>query len=122
MQRFKNILAYVDPVLDEHPPLARGVRPARQNTANLTAMINTVSSEGVFHCTFFGSIDMSLLRKCPAPLWLMTPGELEAFRRILVSLYLNVDNEIKHKLGMTLLTLATSLNEMDGAPLMIVHA
>jgi hypothetical protein len=38
MQRFKNILAYVNLALDAHPALARGVRLARQNNANLTAM------------------------------------------------------------------------------------
>lgn len=195
MQRFKNILAYVDLALDEHPALARGVRLARYNDASLTAMtaidehpaqahailrsihlkdaletiereyreqleqivqpyreaglavetviahgstfieviraalnrqhdlvIKAVSSEGIYHRTFFGSTDMHLLRKCPTPLWLIKPGEPEAFRQILVPLDPNMDEGIKHDLGMKLLKLATSLAEMDGAELMIVHA
>ena len=195
MQRFKNILVYVDLALEEHPALARGVRLALHNNANLTAMtvieeypeqahailrsihiknalevieheyreqleqrvqpfrdaglavetvvahgstfievirtalqrqhdlvIKTVSSEGIFHRTFFGSIDMHLLRKCPTPLWLIKPGEPEAFRRILVPLDPNMENGIKHELGVNLLKLATSLAEMDGAEMMIVHA
>ncbi|WP_339910641.1 universal stress protein [Symmachiella dynata] len=195
MRRFKNILTYVNLSLDEHPALERGVRLARHNNANLTAMtvieeypaqahallrsihledaletierenreqlerivqpirdaglavetvvahgstfieviraalqrqhdlvIKTVSSEGVFHRTFFGSIDMHLLRKCPTPLWLIKPGEPEAFRQILVPLDPNMEDAVKHDLGIDLLTLATSLVEMDSAELMIVHA
>ena len=195
MQRFKNILTYVNLASDEHPALARSVRLARHNNGSLTAMtvieehpaqahallrsihledaletiereyreqlellvqpvrdagldvqtvvthgstfieviravlqrqhdlvIKTVSSEGIFHRTFFGSIDMHLLRKCPIPLWLIKPGEPESFRQILVPLDPNTDDAIKYGVGMNLLTLATSLAEMDDAELMIVHA
>lgn len=195
MQRFKNILAYVNLALDEHPALARGVRLARHNAAKLTVMtvieehpaqadailrsihvkdaletvehaygeqleqlvqpirdngldietvvkhgntfvevvratlqrqhdlvIKTVSSEGIFRRTFFGSTDMHLLRKSPTPLWLIKPGEPETFRRILVPLDPNKDHAVKGELGMNLLKLATSLAEMDGAELLIVHA
>lgn len=195
MQRFKNILAYVNLALDEHPALGRGARLARHNNAKLTVMtvideyseqahtilrsihledaldtvereyreqlenmvqpvrdngldvetvvrhgstfveviraalqhqhdlvIKTVSSEGIFHRTFFGSTDMHLLRKCPTPLWLIKPGEPDAFRQILVPLDPNMEHGIKHDLGMNLLKLATSLAEMDGAEMMIVHA
>ncbi|MCA9020536.1 MAG: hypothetical protein KDA74_10360 [Planctomycetaceae bacterium] len=38
MQRFKNILSYVNLALDEHPALERGVRLARHNNARLTVM------------------------------------------------------------------------------------
>lgn len=195
MQRFKNILAYVNLALDEHPALTRGARLARQNNGTLTAMtvieehpaqahailrsihvtnalesiereyreqleqlvqpirdtglvvetvvaygsafieviraalqrqhdlvIKTVSTEGIFHRTFFGSIDMHLLRKCPTPLWLIKPGEPDAFRRILVPLDPNIEDGIKLDLGMNLLKLATSLATLDEADLTIVHA
>lgn len=152
MQRFKNILAYVDLALDEHPTLARGVRLARHNDASLTAMtviderpaksnailrsiqlkdaletiereyrqqleqlvqpyrdaglvvetvvahgstfievirtahqrqhdlvIKTVSSEGIYHRTFFGSTDMHLLRKCPPRCGLLNPESPKRF-------------------------------------------
>jgi nucleotide-binding universal stress UspA family protein len=195
MQRFKNILTYVNLALEQHPALARGVHLAQHNNATLTAMtvidehpaqahailrsihvrdalatierqyheqleqlvqpvrdagldvetvvahgstfievirtatqrghdlvIKTVSSEGIFHRTFFGSVDMHLLRKCPTPLWLIKPDEPETFRRILVPLDPNMENGIKHDLGMNLLKLATSLAEIDRAEMMIVHA
>jgi nucleotide-binding universal stress UspA family protein len=96
------------------------IRAALQREHDL--VIKTVSSEGIFHRTFFGSIDMHLLRKCPTPLWLIEPGEPEAFRRILVPLDPNMENGIKHDLAMNLLKLATSLAEMDAAELMIVHS
>ncbi len=85
-------------------------------------VIKTVSSEGIFQRTFFGSTDMHLLRKCPAPLWLIKAGEPETFRRILVPLDPNMEDGVKHDLGVNLLKLATSLAEMDGAELLIVHA
>lgn len=85
-------------------------------------VIKTVSSEGIFHRAFFGSTDMHLLRKCPTPLWLIKAGEPEAFRRILVALDPNMEDGIKHDLGMNLLKFTTSLAEMDGAEMMIVHA
>jgi|TARA_R110000868_G_scaffold320720_3_gene581684 nucleotide-binding universal stress UspA family protein len=195
MQRFKNILSYVNLALDEHPALERGVRLARHNNARLTVMtvieehpaqahtilrslhvkdaletieheyrdqlnklvqpvrdagfavdtvvaygstfieiirltlkhrhdlvIKSVSSEGIFHRTFFGSTDMHLLRKCPTPLWLIKPEEPGTFRRILVPLDPTLEDGTKHDLGMNLLKLATSLAEMDGADLMIIHA
>jgi len=115
-----------DAGLDVETAVARGstfievIRAALQREHDL--VIKTVSSEGIFHRTFFGSTDMHLLRKCPTPLWLIEPGEPEAFRRILVPLDPNMGNGIKHDLGMNLLKLATSLAEMDGAELMIVHA
>ena len=84
-------------------------------------VIKTVSSEGIFQRTFFGSTDMHLLRKCPAPLWLVKAGEPEAFHRILVPLDPNMEDGIKHELGVNLLKLASSLAEMDGAELMIAH-
>jgi nucleotide-binding universal stress UspA family protein len=96
------------------------IRAALQHQHDL--VIKTVSSEGIFHRTFFGSIDMHLLRKCPTPLWLIEPGEPDAFRRILVPLDPNMEYGVKHDLGMNLLKLATSLAEMDGAELMIIHA
>lgn len=96
------------------------IRAALQREHDL--VIKTVRSEGIFHRTFFGSIDMHLLRKCPTPLWLIEPGEPEAFRRILVPIDPNMEDGIKHDLGMKLLKLATSLAERDGAELMIVHA
>lgn len=195
MQRFKNILAHVNPASDVQPALERGVSLAWHNSAKLTAIavveeyliqthailrsihpsdaletlgleyrlqlekivqpyrdaglaintivargnvfleviraaigrnhdlvIKTVMSEGIFHRTFFGSTDMHLLRKCPTPLWLIRPGEPGAFRRILVSLDPDMQDGIKHELGMKLLALATSLADMDKAEIMIVHA
>lgn len=85
-------------------------------------VIKTVRSEGIIQRTFFGSTDMHLLRKCPTPLWLIKPGEPETFRRILVPLDPDREDAIKHELGINLLKLGTSLAEMDGAELMVVHA
>jgi nucleotide-binding universal stress UspA family protein len=117
---------YCDAGLDVETVVAHGstfveiIRAALQRHHDL--VIKSVSSEGIFHRTFLGSVDMHLLRKCPTPLWLIKPGEPETFRRILVPLDPAIENGIKHDLGMNLLRLATSLAEMDGAELMIVHA
>lgn len=115
-----------EPGLDVETEVATGstfvevIRTALRNKHDL--VIKTVSSEGIFQRTFFGSTDMHLLRKCPAPLWLLEPGEPESFRRILIPLDANNEHAIKHQLGMDLLKIGTSLAERDGAELMIVHA
>lgn len=96
------------------------IRAAIQRQHDL--VIKTVGSEGMFRRTFFGSTDMHLLRKCPTPLWLIKPGEPEAFQRILVPLDPDMENGVKHDVGMNLLKLSSSLAEMDSAELMIVHA
>ncbi len=85
-------------------------------------LIKTVGSEGIFHRTFFGSTDMHLLRKCPAPLWLIKAGERTSFRRILIPLDPNMEHGVKLAVGMNLLKLGISLAKMDGAELLIVHA
>ncbi len=110
----------VDIVVTHGSTFVEVIRAALQRQHDL--VIKSVSSEGIFHRTFFGSIDMHLLRKCPTPVWLIKPGEAEAFRRILVPLDPNMEDGIKLDLGMTLLKLGTSLAEMDGAEVMVVHA
>lgn len=85
-------------------------------------VIKSVSSKGLCDRTFFGSTDMQLLRNCPTPLWLIKSGEPESFRRILVPLDPNMEDGVKFALGFDLLSLATSLAEIDGAELMIVYA
>jgi nucleotide-binding universal stress UspA family protein len=74
----------------------------------------------------FGSDDMSLLRKCPCPVWLIKPGKKKNFKRILVSL--NVDDafsdsekKARHALNLQLLELASSLALADFAQLHIAH-
>jgi nucleotide-binding universal stress UspA family protein len=85
-------------------------------------VVKMISTEGVFERAFFGSTDLHLLRKCPKPLWLIKPGEPETFRRIAVALDPNMEDAIKFELGFDLLTLGTSLAEMDSAELLVVHA
>ena len=120
MQPVRDAGLAVETVVAHGSTFIEVIRAAIQRQHDL--VIKTVSSEGIFHRTFFGSIDMHLLRKCPTPLWLIKPGEPEAFRQILVPLDPNMEDSIKYGLGINLLTLATSLAEVDGAELMIVHA
>ena len=110
----------VDTLVAHGSTFVESIRAALQRQHDL--VLKTVNSEGLVHRTFFGSTDMHLMRKCPTPLWLIKPGEPETFRRILVPLDPNSEDGIKRDLGMSLLNLATSLAEMDGAELLIVHA
>jgi hypothetical protein len=99
---------------------AEVIRTAQRRQNDL--VMKTANSHGVLDRTFFDSTDMHLLRKCPVPLWLINPGGSLSVRLILVSLDPNNEHPVKHRLGMELLKIATSLAEMEGAELLIVHA
>jgi universal stress protein E len=75
----------------------------------------------------FGSDDMHLLRKCPCPVWLLTPDAPAAYRRILAAVDVNdayTPNELdsRRALNQQVLELAVSLAQSEGAELHVVHA
>lgn len=67
------------------------------------------------------SEDMHLLRKCPCPVWILN-SRLEArSRRILAAVDPDPDDPARDKLNHTILELATSLAETDGARVDVVN-
>ena len=84
----------------------------------------------------FGSIDMSLLRSCPCPAWLVKPGQGDQpYAQILAPVdpapppdetdVLNIKPNLNPKdaaLDVTILDLASSLAESEGAELHVLHS
>lgn len=70
----------------------------------------------------FGSTDMSLLRKCPAPVWILKREATRPFSRILAAVDPTPFEDIHNELDTKILELATSLTELEGSELHVVHA
>ena len=71
---------------------------------------------------FLGGTDMHLLRNCPSALWLIKPAEPARYRRILVAVDPDIEDEVKRELATRLLRMATSLAQSEGAELRVGHA
>ncbi|GJL77430.1 MAG: universal stress protein [Nitrospinaceae bacterium] len=77
----------------------------------------------------FGSDDMNLLRQCPCPVWLIKPGELKSYKRILAAVDVDLDDEdppaeleSRRSLNRKILERAYSLAISDFAELHVMHA
>ncbi|MHC4880119.1 MAG: universal stress protein [Planctomycetota bacterium] len=109
-----------DVVVASGNPFVEITRTVLQSHHDL--VIRTAQPEGLVRQAFFGSCDMHLLRKCPAPLWLIAADAPDRYRHILVPLDPNREDGVRQQLGGDLLQLATSLADMDDAKLSILHA
>jgi nucleotide-binding universal stress UspA family protein len=69
---------------------------------------------------FFGSDDHHLMRKCPAPVWLLDPDRAAGYRGVLAAV--DVASQDERSLNVKILELASSLAELEGAELHVVHA
>ncbi len=72
----------------------------------------------------FGSADMHLLRKCPCPVWLIKPDQLETIGRIVAAVDFDEfsDVDINKDLNRQILEMSLSLAQRERAELHIVHA
>jgi universal stress protein E len=68
----------------------------------------------------FGSMDQHLLRKCPCPVWLVSPDRDERFRSVLAAV--DVEGNRDGELNERVVQLASSLAVREGAALHVVHA
>lgn len=81
------------------------------------------SAEGgsVIKAVFFGSTVTHLIRKCPCPVWIVTPGQAVPYGRILAAIDPRFDDPTGDGLNVKIMDLATSLARMAGGGLDIVH-
>lgn len=66
----------------------------------------------------FGSTDLHLMRKCPCPLWINRPDDTYPYRHLLAA----VDPMAEAGADHLVMDLATSLAELESAPLTLLHA
>lgn len=73
---------------------------------------------------FLGGTDLQLLRKCPCPVWIMSPRDKDNYRRILAAVDFDPWREDEEALALNqrILGLASSLALSDFADLHLVHS
>jgi nucleotide-binding universal stress UspA family protein len=69
----------------------------------------------------FGSTTMHLMRKCPCPVWVIKPTRRKQYTRILAAVDLLPFDAVMDDLNMKIMEIATSLAELEGSQLHVVH-
>jgi nucleotide-binding universal stress UspA family protein len=69
----------------------------------------------------FGSTTMSLMRKCPCPVWVMKPDRPKQLRYILAAVDPDPQHEELNALNIKIMDLATSLAHRERCELLVIH-
>jgi nucleotide-binding universal stress UspA family protein len=87
-------------------------------------VIKLASSETGILERFLGGTDLQLLRKCPCPVWILSPQDKDNYRRILAAVDFDPWREDDETLALNrmILGLASSLALSDFADLHLVHS
>ena len=92
---------------------------------NRDLVIKLASPEEGLLERFLGGTDLQLLRKCPCPVWVMSPQDKDNYRRILAAVDFDpwrAEAEETTALNRQILGLASSLALSDFADLHLVHS
>lgn len=89
-------------------------------------LVIKAAEEDVYLQSIFGSDDMHLSRKCPCPVWLVSPRSDKEIKRIIAAVDIDESGnggelETRQHLNQTILEVASSLAKMQKAELHIVH-
>lgn len=96
------------------------IRDVLENRRDLVIM--TAEGKGGVKERLFGSTSTHLMRKCPAPLFIMKPGRRKQFHQVLAAIDPELTGDARDTLNGTILDLARSLSDRDDARLHVVHA
>jgi nucleotide-binding universal stress UspA family protein len=96
------------------------IRDVIENRRDLVIM--TAEGKGGLKQRLFGSTSTHLMRKCPAPLFIMKPGRRKRFHHILAAIDPEVTGDARDTLNGMILELAMSLSAREDANLHVVHA
>lgn len=70
----------------------------------------------------FGSIDISLMRKCPSPVWMVKPSKSTTYSRILAAVDPDPFDLKRNELNGVIMELALSISRLEKSELHIFHA
>lgn len=70
----------------------------------------------------FGPTGMHLMRKCPCPVWIIKAASRERYLRILAAVDPSPEDVERQELNRKVLDLASSLADLEGCELQIVHS
>lgn len=85
-------------------------------------VIKTVQASNRRPAMLFGSTAMSLMRKCPCPVWAIKPSGPVRFDRILAAVNPVSSEDEKNDLNIRIMELAASLAESQGSEFHVIHA
>lgn len=71
---------------------------------------------------FYGTTTLSLIRKCPCPVWVVKPEIKTPYRKIMAAIDPSSNNTHTDELCQTILEISTSMSERNKAECHIVHA
>ena len=85
-------------------------------------VIKSAEGSGGTFSNLFGETDMSLMRKCPCPVWIVKPSSRTNYARIVAAV--DPDPAVKENaaLNRSILNLASSLARQENSELHVVHA
>ncbi len=69
----------------------------------------------------FGTTSLHLMRKCPCPTWILKPGRIKGYKKILAAVDPGEQDPVRENLNGTIMELATSLAEIEQAELHVLH-
>lgn len=101
-------------------PFLEIIREVLRNQHDLVMMI--AEGKAGLKEAIFGSTAMHLMRKCPCPVWVMKPTPRKQYARILAAVDPSPYDEERKPLNQKIMELATSLAELEGSELHVVHA
>ena len=115
--RFQNQgIAITVKILPEKSPVET-IREVLRNGHDL--VMTTANGE---ERSWFGAAAIRLLRKCPVPVWVLSPGLRRRYRRVLAAVDPSQLESESVGLNTKIMELATSLAHMEKSELHIVHA
>lgn len=83
----------------------------------------TIISEPTTHQAFFASNAMHLIRKSAAPIWLIRKNILSGYKKILVTVDIDMNDKVKKDVNAKVMMLAKQLKDASSTPveLIVVH-
>ena len=100
-------------------PFLEIIREVLRNGHDL--VMKTAEGKSELKHILLGSTAMHLMRKCPCPVWVVKPSRREQHAQILAAVDPLPSDDERQGLNTKIMELATSLAELEGSELHIVH-
>ena len=84
-------------------------------------VIKVAEGKGGLKEKLFGTTSLHLMRKCPCPTWILKPGRIKGYNKILAAVDPMDQDSVKESLNKKIIELATSMAEIEKAELHVMH-
>ena len=84
-------------------------------------VIKSAEGKGGLKEKIFGTTSLHLMRKCPCPTWILKPGRIRGYKKILAAVDPVDLDPVKESLNRKIMELATSMAEIEQAELYVIH-